>query len=260
MPIEGIRAALLDIDGTLTDGMGGPALPSATQAVYALKAKMPVLFVTNGTSWPRATLTQALAREGMPVGEHDVITPTVLARRVLTERGDDRGVLIAEPGTLQDLAWFTVTGPDDAKSVLLATEAHDLPIRDLMPAVEALLHGAKLYTLQQNRLFRRHGQLLTDLGPVAAFLGYAANVGWENVGKPSPLLFQSLASDLGCSVGELAMIGDDAEFDAAGALRAGCGAGILVRTGKYRFKDEDRVTPPPTLVIDQVADLLAHLG
>lgn len=54
----------------------------------------------------------------------------------------------------------------------------------------------------------------------------------------------------------LTMIGDDVEFDAAGALRAGCGAGVLVRTGKYRPGDEDRVQPRPTLV---AADLPAAI-
>jgi ribonucleotide monophosphatase NagD (HAD superfamily) len=85
-------------------------------------------------------------------------------------------------------------------------------------------------------------------------------VAWENFGKPSPLLFDALAGDLGCTPGDLALVGDDAEFDAAGALRSGCGAGVLVRTGKYRAGDEDKVEPRPTIVAADVADALAQLG
>ena len=55
------------------------------------------------------------------------------------------------------------------------------------------------------------------------------------------------------------MVGDDAEFDVAGALRAGVGAGVLVRTGKYRPGDESRHDPPPTLVLSSIADLPARI-
>lgn len=256
MILDGCRAVLLDIDGTITDGVGGPALPGAVAAVKALAARMPVRYVTNATSWSREAIARSLAERGFPMEHGMLITPTVLAARVLGEREEARGVLIAEPSSLSDLVWYTATDPEDARSVLIATEGHDLSIRDLQPAVEALLHGARLYTLQQNRVFRRAGRLVTDLGPVAAFLGYAANRTWENLGKPSPLLFQTLASDLDVNVAELAMVGDDAEFDAAGALRAGCGAGILVRTGKYRAGDETAVVPAPSAVIGGVAELV----
>jgi len=48
------------------------------------------------------------------------------------------------------------------------------------------------------------------------------------------------------------MVGDDAEGDVAGALRAGIGAALLVRTGKYRQRDETRFDPAPTAVVDDL--------
>jgi ribonucleotide monophosphatase NagD (HAD superfamily) len=50
------------------------------------------------------------------------------------------------------------------------------------------------------------------------------------------------------------MVGDDAEADVAGALAAGIGSALLVRTGKYRAGDERKVEPPPS---DTVEDLAA---
>ena len=41
------------------------------------------------------------------------------------------------------------------------------------------------------------------------------------------------------------MVGDDAEADVAGALRARLGRALLVRTGKYREGDETRFAPTP---------------
>lgn len=254
--MSAIGAVLLDIDGTLTDGVGGPALPGAVAAVRALMDRVPVRYVTNTTSKPRRELVAALAGAGFPVPDGSVVTPTGLAERVLTGRGDTAGILLAPDAPHEDLGWFRRTAPGEARAVLVADESHALRIADLAPAVEALLGGARLYTLQQNRVFRRAGRLVTDLGPVAAFLGYAAKCGWENCGKPSALLFETLAHDLGVPLGAVAMVGDDAEFDASGAVRAGCGAGVLVKTGKYRLGDEHRVQPSPTWVLPDLGSLL----
>ncbi|MCB9377601.1 MAG: HAD hydrolase-like protein [Holophagales bacterium] len=253
-------ALLLDIDGCVVAGIERGAIPGAVGAVAELRRRKPLRFVTNTTSRSRAWMAEALGRAGFEVAAEEIVTPTALARRVLPARGDARGVLLAEPGLREDLGWFEECPPQDARAVLLATEAHDWTISRLREAVVALRSGARLYTLQQNRIFERDGRVLTDLGPVAAFLGYAADVAWENLGKPSPLLFSTLATELGCGVAALAMVGDDAEFDVAGALAAGVGAGVLLRTGKYRPGDEARYRPPPTLVLDSIADLPARLG
>ena len=251
---------LLDIDGCVVSGLGREAIAGAPEAVERLRATAPVRFVTNTTSRTREWLTAALVDAGIDATIDDVVTPTVLARRVLRARGDDSGLLLVEESARPDLAWFREAPASEARAVLVATEAHDRTVRELRPAVAALRRGARLYTLQENRIYERGGELLTDLGPVAAFLGYAADVEWENLGKPSALLFATLADELGCAVGELAMVGDDAEFDVAGALRAGVGAGVLVRTGKYRPGDEARFDPPPSLVVESIADLPAALG
>ncbi len=255
-----VRAVLLDLDGTLTDGVGGPALPGAIETVRRLRARLPVRFVTNTTSRTRAWLADALSRAGFGAEADDIVNPMTVARVVLAERGHGEGILLAAPDSLPELSWFRPTPPERARSVLLATEGHGLAIGDLSPAIEALLGGARLYTLQANRLFQRDGRLVSDTGPLAAFLSYAAEVPFENLGKPSPLLFGQIAGTLGVPLAGLAMCGDDAEFDASGAVAAGLGAGVLVRTGKYRPGAETRVTPPPSLVIDHIGELESALG
>lgn len=253
-------ALLLDLDGCVVAGIGRTAIPGALEAVTKLREQRPFRFVTNTTSRSRAWLAGALTQAGFEIAEEDIVTPVALARRVLSARGEARGVLIADDGLGGELGWFEECDPEDASAVLVATEGHDWTLSQLQDAVVALRAGARLYTLQENRVFERDGKTLTDLGPVAAFLGYAADVSWENLGKPSPLLFSALAEELGCAVAELAMVGDDAEFDVAGALSAGVGHGVLVRTGKYRPGDEARYDPPPTLVLDSIADLSSRLA
>jgi len=44
-----------------------------------------------------------------------------------------------------------------------------------------------------------------------------------------------------CPLQDAVMVGDDAEADVAGALRAGLGGAVLVCTGKYCDGDEERL-------------------
>jgi ribonucleotide monophosphatase NagD (HAD superfamily) len=245
----------LDVDGTLTDGVRGPALPGAVDAVRRLRANVPVRLVTNTTSVPHGELAEFLIGQKVLDRPDHLWTPVLVARGELPARGHDAGVLIADPWQRGEYAWFREDprGP----AVLLTTEAHDWRIGDLQPAFRRLLDGAAFYALTRNRFFRKEGALVTDVGGPAAFLAYTAGREPETLGKPSRLLFEAVAREAGASLDQLVMVGDDAEFDVAMPAALGL-TGILVRTGKYRAGDEARSGSAPAL--DSVRDLPGYLG
>lgn len=247
-----IRVVCLDVDGTLTDGVRGPALPGAVSAVHAIRARMPVRLVTNTTSVPHAELAAALMEQRLLDAPEHLWTPVLVARSHLAARGHDAGILIADPGQRPEYAWFREEA--EGPAVLLATEAHDWTIAALQPAFRRLLEGAAFYALTRNRYFRKAGALVTDVGVVAALLGYASGREPETLGKPSRLLFEAVAREAGVTPAELVMVGDDAEFDVAEPMALGL-AGVLVRTGKFRPGDEARASTPPSAVLDSVAAL-----
>jgi HAD superfamily hydrolase (TIGR01458 family) len=247
----------LDIDGTLTTGVMEGPIAGAVDAIGRLRSEIPVRLVTNTTSRSHRTLFEHLRGLGFLQDPEELITPATSARRVLTGRDQAAGILLVEPAARDDFTWFRED--PDGPVVLLGTEAHGLSILDLQPAFRALLHGAAFYTLQKNRYFRRGDALVTDLGPVVAFLSYASGCDAENVGKPSRLLFEAIAAEAGIGLGRMIMVGDDAEFDVAGARALGLG-GVLVRTGKYRPGDESRHQHRPDTVLGSVKDLPRSLG
>lgn len=251
------RLVCVDVDGTISDRFRNPTVEGAAAALARIRDRLVLRLVTNATSLSHATLAAMLREQDLLTDPQELVTPATAARRVLTERGHESGLLLVDDAAREDFGWFREDPSGSA--VLLATEAHDLRIADLQPHFRLLLDGASLYTLQQNRYFRKGDALVTDLGPVAAFLAYASKREVANLGKPSPLLFESLARDANCSLDEIVMVGDDAEFDASGSVAIGM-RGILVRTGKYREGDEQRFAPAPTATIDSVADLPAWLG
>lgn len=247
----------IDVDGTISDRFREPTVSGVRAALDAIREHFALKLVTNATSLSHASLAGLLRQQGLLADPGELITPATTARRVLTSRGADSGRILVEEAAREDFGWFREEPA--GKAVLVATEGHGLTIADLQPAFRLLLDGATLYTLQQNRYFRRGDELVTDLGPVAAFLAYASGREILNLGKPSALLFEGLARDAGCGLDEIAMVGDDAEFDASGCVALGM-RGILVRTGKYRAGDERRFDPPPTATLDSVADLPGWLG
>ena len=225
--------------------------------VRRVAAALPVRFVTNVTSVSHARLAEHLRELGFLDDPDALDTPATTARRILEPAGRHAGLLLVDEASAADFAWFRED--PEGPTVLLGTEGHDLRIAALQPAFRALHAGAELYALQRNRYFQRDGELVTDVGPLAAFLAYAAEREIHVLGKPSPLLFDTIARDASLKRDQLLMVGDDAEFDVSAAVALGLQA-VLVRTGKYRPGDEERVDPPPSDTLDAIADLPGWLG
>lgn len=251
------RVVCLDVDGTLTDGVLGSALPGAVEAVARLRARVPVRLVTNTTSVPHDVLAGALIRQGLLDAPGSLWTPVLVAREELPARGHDAGILIADPRQRQEYAWFREdpAGP----AVLLATEAHAWRIADLQPAFRRLLEGAAFYAMTRNRYFRKEGMLVTDVGGAAALLAYTSGREPETLGKPSRLMFEAVARQAGVGLAEMVMVGDDAEFDVAAPMALGL-SGVLVKTGKYRPGDEDRAQRPPSAILGSIGEIGDWVG
>jgi HAD superfamily hydrolase (TIGR01458 family) len=252
-----VRLVCLDVDGTLTDGVRGPALAGAVEAVGGLRARWPVRLVTNTTSVPFSALAAHLSALGLLDHPDHLFTPVMVARRLLPERGHDRGVLIADPAQREDYGWFREDPQGPA--VVLATEAHEWRVGDLHTAFRRLLDGAAFYALTRNRYYRVGGEFRMDVGGVAALLAYCSGREPETLGKPSPLLFDAVARAAGVRREEIVMAGDDAEVDVVASVALGM-RGVLVRTGKYRAGDEVRVNPAPTASVPTIRDLAALLA
>lgn len=242
----------LDVDGTVLDGIDGPLLPGALDAIAALRRRSPLRFVTNASCFTRAHVAKHLLSLGVIEDERELFTPASVAGEVLRARGHDRGVLLLADAAADDWTWFRRDG--SATAVVIASEGWSLTIEQLQPAFRALMAGAAFYTLTRNRYFKVGEALKTDLGPLASFLGYAAKREAEILGKPSAALYDAVAASAGVDRSRILMIGDDAEFDASGAVALGM-RGVLVKTGKYREGDEARVEPRPTAVIASLRDL-----
>ncbi|MBB4196638.1 hydrolase [Rhodoblastus sphagnicola] len=246
MPLSAIAGLLLDLDGVVYVG-GGP-LPGALAAIDRLReAKIPLRFVTNTTTKPHRRLIADLAALGLIVKPDDLFTPASLARDALVAAGQ-KPYLLIHPGLVED---FDGLEPGE-DAVVIGDAREAFTYANLNRAFRLIQDGAAFLALARNRNYLDWDQKLSlDVGGFVAALEYASEKPAHVFGKPSADFFLGAVHAMGLQPRQTAMIGDDAEADIGGAMKAGL-SGILVRTGKYRPGQEGLIAPP-TLIADDLA-------
>ncbi|RUV62082.1 TIGR01458 family HAD-type hydrolase, partial [Mesorhizobium sp. M1A.F.Ca.IN.022.02.1.1] len=151
-------------------------------------------------------------------------------------------------------AEFTGSEGGKSRAVVVGDAGEAFDYAGLNRAFRELVAGADFLALATNRTFKdADGQLSLDAGAFVAALEFACGRSPVVLGKPSPDFFLSALAGLNCPQTDAVMVGDDAESDVAGALSAGLGAALLVRTGKYRPGDETRFDSAPTALVDDLS-------
>ncbi|WP_318011856.1 MULTISPECIES: TIGR01458 family HAD-type hydrolase [unclassified Mesorhizobium] len=240
---------LLDLVGVVYDG-DTPIAGAVTAVGRLRKAGLPLRFVSNTTRSPRSKIVAQLAAMGIEVADEELLTPARAAIEWLRRHGREPHLLI-HPNLEAE---FSGLEGGSGKAVVVGDAGEAFGYASLNRAFRALSAGADFVALATNRTFKdADGQLSLDAGAFVAALEFASGRKPVVLGKPSPDFFLSALADLNCPAADAVMVGDDAESDVAGGLRAGLGAALLVRTGKYRPKDETRYDPAPTAVVDDLA-------
>lgn len=243
-----MRGVLLDIAGVLT--AGSEVLPGAIDAVARLsRVGVPFRYLTNTTSKPKRQVLKTLADAGLPADETLLFTPAAAARAWLAAHGH-AAHLLTVPALAEDFAGLDLNAPP---AVVVGDAGEHFTYDRLNRALRLLLDGAPLLALAMNRRFTdADGRPTLDAGAFVSALAYGSGTDPIVFGKPAAEFFATACADLDCAPGDVTMIGDDAEADVAGALAAGLGQGILVRTGKYRPGDETAFEPHPSAVVADI--------
>ena len=246
-----VGGLLVDLDGTLY--VGDEPVAGAREAIDKLRAGgLELRYVTNTTRKPRRAVAEHLLSLGFEVEEAEIFTPARAAAALIRGRSC---LPLVDESLLEDLGGITLT-EDHPDRVLVGDLGEGFTYDRLNAAFRCLMDGAELIALQRNRYWRREDGLALDAGPFVAALEYASGKGATVVGKPEKGFFRLAVEDLGLGPHEVAMVGDDAEADVAGARAAGL-KGILVRTGKW---GAEREGGGADLVLDSVADLPGEMG
>ncbi|MGW1377436.1 HAD-IIA family hydrolase [Streptomyces sp. NPDC002446] len=259
--MDGIRAALIDIDGVLT--VSWKALPGAVEAMERLRAAgVPLALVTNTTSRTRAVIARKLAGQGFPVDADDILTaPAVTAAYLREHHPGGRCLLISSGDVRDDLEGVEILESGDRAAdcaapdvVVFGGAGEEFSYPALNAAFGHLQRGARLIAMHRNLYWRTDAGLDLDTGAFLLGLERAARVEAVVTGKPAAAFFATALAHLGASAAETLMVGDDIEGDVLAAQRCGI-TGVLVKTGKYLPETHRAADGTPDHVLDSFADL-----
>ncbi|MGI9289026.1 MAG: TIGR01458 family HAD-type hydrolase [Pseudomonadales bacterium] len=227
-----IKAVLLDLSGVLYDG--ATPLPGAVEAITRLsETGLPVRYVTNTTRSTRRDTLDRLSIMGFSIQENEVFTAPNAVHDYL-KKNNLSPFLVVHPQLETEFADLPT---DQPPAVVIGDAADAFTYGRLNQAFRLLMNGAPLLAMGNNRYFKENNNLSLDMGPFVAALEFAADKKAQIIGKPAKAFFKAAVSSTGCRTEEAVMVGDDVLSDVIGAVDAGL-QGILVKTGKYREKDE----------------------
>ena len=258
-----ILAALVDLSGTIH--VSTTPIPGAIEACRRLQnLKVPVKFLTNTSKTSSSDLLRLLRDMGFGTecipDANSIMTSTTAARRLLLEH-NLRPMCLVEEILLEDLHGID-TSETDPNCVLVGLAPSAFKYNRLNEAFRLLMRikdkeegqsfpadkdGAisPLIAIHRGKYLRDgDGELSLGPGGFVSCLEEASEISAITVGKPNASFFCSAIADWveeGISPDEILMVGDDVEQDVNGAIRAGIGMGILVKTGKYRDGDEEKL-------------------
>jgi HAD superfamily hydrolase (TIGR01458 family) len=254
-----IRAALLDIQGTLLDA-SNRAIPGAGDAVAELKrAGIRVRYVTNIDSVGAATILARLETAGIPATLDEVFSPVAALLGFLAAQDDATCEVLLPAELATEVSVYAVEAGAQADFVVVGDVKEGFTYGRLNEALRQLLGGARLVALNKGRNYPGPDGPLLDTGAFAAALEYGAATEAYVIGKPSSELLRLALADMGVAPPNAVMVGDDAAADVGGGQAVGTHT-VLVRTGKFGPESLSRAPRPPDLVLDSVADLPAMIA
>lgn len=249
-----IMAVLLDISGTIQSGSSNP-IDGAEQAVQKLFDNgIAVKFLTNTSKISTRTLLNQLHDIGFTmVNSENLITSVVATQKYLQNNNLKPFCLVEDTSDFDGKV--DLSPPHNCVVVGLAPQKLDYHHLNL--AFRILQRSPNLIAIHRANYLRvDDGELSLGPGGFVSCLEAAAETEAVVVGKPSKLFFESALWE-GIDKENVCMVGDDAIQDIEGAIRAGLGHTILVKTGKYRDGDESKTNA--SALADSIVEAVEYI-
>jgi HAD superfamily hydrolase (TIGR01450 family) len=265
--LDDVRGFVFDVDGSLVhrdaDFRSRP-LPGAARVLDTIRASgRPLVLFTNGSHIGPEAFAKGLREDGLPVEDHEVLTPVCSALSYLARRHAGRPAMVFGSEVVRQrmaAAGVPLVDGEEAEVVFVA-HVEDVDLAAMERAARAVSRGARLLTANYQRGFWGANGIVFSRGAMVT-AGIARVTGARPivVGKPSRAAVREIGNRLGVPSERVAVIGDDLGMDIA-LGRLGGSSTILVRSGMSGSVDLSRVPERerPDAVVDGVEEMLEWL-
>ena len=208
-PAGGIAGYMFDVDGTLLlsdRSLGGyELLPGAVEVLSALKDRsVPYVLLTNGSAYPPADQSARLRTLGLPVEEHQMLTPSSVTADHMARNRIRRALVLGTRGVGHALVEAgvetTYTGEPRATEVdaVYVGWHPECGMKDIDAAAHAIWGGAKLYVASDVPFFAtKQGRMIGYTFAIVAAVRRLTRARAILTGKPSLHALRFVAGRLG---------------------------------------------------------------
>ncbi len=269
-PLRPVSGFMFDVDGTLIlsdRSLGGyRLLPGAVETLTALKDQgVPYVLLTNGSAYPAAEQAPKLRKLGLPVEDHQMLTPSSVAADLMPRRGVKSALILGSPGVGHalaeagiDISFTGQAGSEKADAVYIGWHP-DCGMKDIEAACNVIWNGGKLYVASDVPFFATSaGKTIGYSHAITAAVRKMTRAPMILTGKPSLNAMRYVAKTLGVPMREVGVVGDDPLVEMIMVRRSGA-MGYGVTTGATKA-DEWAAQPlnrRPHRVLGSVGELLS---
>ena len=226
------KGFIFDLDGTIY--LGDSLIPGADRVIQALREKgKKIVFLSNKPLQTREDYASKLTRLGIPARPDEVINSTfVMVHYLQTSAPQAKVFVIGETPFLEELkrAGFTITEePNEIDYVVVAFD-RTFDYGKLNIAYQAIKKfGAHFIATNPDRTCPIEGGEIPDCaGMIAAIEAVTEKKVEIIVGKPSPVMIQTVLDVLGLRPQDCILIGDRLETDIKMGKDSGIATGIVL--------------------------------
>jgi HAD superfamily hydrolase (TIGR01450 family) len=265
--IDGVKAVVLDVDGTLVHRSGDVVhvQPGAVEVLARIRSSGRRLAIfTNGSHESPAWFAEGLRAVGLDVADDELLSPLRSVQAYLRARRLDGPVLAFATEAASDFMkqeGMTLAGEDGRVDAVFVAHADTVDFPLLERAARAVIGGAPLLTASYAPAYAgADGPILSRGAMTAAALAKASSTRPVVVGKPSRAAMRTIEEQVGAHGRDIAVIGDDLTMDVA-LGRLGGARTVLVASGISGRPSLDDIPAGrrPEAVVGGVADLLDWL-
>ena len=253
-------AYLFDLDGTIY--LGDHLLPRAAETLATLrKDGRRTIFLSNNPTKTRQQYVEKLTGMGIPTTLDDVVNSSyVMAQWLLHNAPDARLFVVGEDPLKNELrsAGFHLTEDAGEIDFVVASFDRTFAYPKLQIAFDAINAGARLVGTNPDRYCPVPGGGEPDAAAMIAAIEACTGATCDpNVGKPSPVMVDTVMKLLELPPQQCMMVGDRLETDIQMGVNAGM-ATALVLTGDADRQKLAASGLKPTLVLERIDGLLAR--
>jgi len=254
------KGFIFDLDGTVY--LSDRLIPGADRIIRKLRETgRKVVFLSNKPLQPREDYAEKLTRLGIPTRPEEVINSTLVMINYLKKITPmPRLFVVGEVPFIEELKreGFTIT--EDPKEIEYVVVAFDrtFDYKKLNISYQAIKLGAHFVATNPDRTCPVEGGEIPDCaGMIAAIEAVTQKKVEAIVGKPSPIMVQTVMEVMGLRLEECILIGDRLETDIKMGKDAGIATGIVLTgvTDEKTLMQYKHTSDQPDFVFQSIADV-----